>query len=360
MDLRRLRYFVAVAEEGHITRASERLGIQQAPLSQQIKTLERELGAQLLRRHARGVDPTEAGRALLEEARAVLARLTEAEAAVQRAARGEEGRVRVGFTNSACFHPATSAAIAAFREAAPQVALSFDQAGTSVLIERLQKGEVDAAFIRTAAARPQRLTLHPLAEEAMLAALPAGHPLARPDGAGMALADLADETFVAYPRAEGAGLYDAVIAACHNAGFSPRIGYETPQMIATLSLVAAGLGVSIVPASLTRMRLDGVAYRPAAGRAAAEGAAQPGGPARRSVGGGAAVRGGGGAATLGLRPGPQAPLSTPPTPAKGIPHASQICSRPIHVREARRQRFWIPPDPGRRCGRSYKAPSPLR
>jgi DNA-binding transcriptional LysR family regulator len=263
MDLRRLRYFVAVAEEGHVTRASERLGMAQAPLSQQIKTLEREMGAQLFRRRPRGVELTDAGAALLVEARAILARIVDAEAVVRRAARGEEGRVRIGFTNSACFHPATSVAIAVFRAAAPQVALSFDQAGTSVLIERLQKGEVDAAFIRTATARPEGVALHLLADEPMIAALPAAHPLAA--ASAVALADLAGESFVAYPRAEGAGLYDAIIAACHGAGFSPRIGHETPQMIATLSLVAAGLGVSIVPASLTRMRLDGVEYRPLAG-----------------------------------------------------------------------------------------------
>jgi DNA-binding transcriptional LysR family regulator len=260
LDLRRLRYFVAVAEEGHITRASERLGMAQAPLSQQMKTLERELGAQLLRRHPRGVEPTDAGRALLVEARAVLARVAEAEAAVTRTARGEAGRIRVGFTNSACFHPLTAAAIRRFRAAAPQVGLSFEQAGTAALIEALQSGAIDVAFIRTAATRPHGLALHMLAEEAMIVALPVSHPLAGGDGA-LALADLATETFIGYPRAEGAGLYDAIIAACHAEGFSPRIGHETPQMIATLSLVAAGLGVSIVPASLRRMRLDGVAWR---------------------------------------------------------------------------------------------------
>ncbi|HTX49810.1 MAG TPA: LysR family transcriptional regulator [Caulobacteraceae bacterium] len=263
MDLRRLRYFVAVAEEGHVTRASERLGMAQAPLSQQIKTLERELGAQLFRRRPRGVELTDAGAALLVEARAILARIVDAEAMVRRAARGEEGRVRIGFTSSACFHPATSAAIRALRDAAPQVALSFDQAGTPVLIARLQAGDVDAVLIRTAASRPEGVALHRLADEPMIAALPADHPLAT--APALALTELAGETFVAYPRAEGAGLYDAIIAACHGAGFSPHVGHETPQMIATLSLVAAGLGVSLVPASLTRMRLDGVAYRPLLG-----------------------------------------------------------------------------------------------
>ena len=98
-------------------------------------------------------------------------------------------------------------------------------AGTSVLIERLQKGEVDAAFIRTATARPEGVALHLLADEPMIAALPAAHPLAA--ASAVALADLAGETFVAYPRAEGAGLYDAIIAACHGTSFSPRIGHES-------------------------------------------------------------------------------------------------------------------------------------
>jgi DNA-binding transcriptional LysR family regulator len=265
MDFRRLRYFVAVAEEGHVTRAAERLGIQQAPLSQQIKVFEGELGAKLFHRRPRGVELTDAGRTLLDEARVILARTQEAETAVRRAARGEAGRLRIGLTNSACFHPAAPAVIRAFAAAASQVGLSFEIAGTSALIERLATGDVDVAFVRTAAARQPGLSLRRLAEEPMVAALPAGHPLAASDA--VALSDLAVETFVGYPRAEGAGLYDAVIAACHGAGFSPRIGFEAPQMIATLSLVAAGLGVSIVPESLRRMGLDGIEHRPLRGPA---------------------------------------------------------------------------------------------
>jgi DNA-binding transcriptional LysR family regulator len=263
MELRRLRYFVAVAEEGHVTRAAERLGMAQAPLSQQIKRLEHELGAQLFRRRPRGMELTGAGEALLGEARAILGRATEAQALVRRAARGEAGRLRLGLTNSAWFHPAVAAAIAGFHAAAPQVALSFAQAGTGALLELLQTGEVDAAFIRTTSARPEGVAIRRLAEEPVMAALPSRHRLAGRDA--VALADLANETFVAYPRAEGAGLYDAVIAACLSAGFSPRIGYETPQVIATLSLVSAGLGVSIVPASLACLQLERVAYRRLAG-----------------------------------------------------------------------------------------------
>jgi DNA-binding transcriptional LysR family regulator len=265
LDLRRLRYFVAVAEEGHITRASERLGIQQAPLSQQIKTLERELDARLFHRLPRGVAMTDAGAALLTEARAVLARIDQAEAAVLRAARGEAGRLSVAFTHSACFHPLTPAAIRAFREAAPQVALRFDLASTTDLMGRLRSNDVDVAFIRTTSPRPDGLQLYRLSEEAMVVALPTGHPLTR--AAAIDMADLEGEALISYPRSDGAGLYDAIIAACHACNFSPRIVHETPQMISRLNLVAAGLGISIVPESLQRMKLDGVEYRTLTGEA---------------------------------------------------------------------------------------------
>ena len=150
MDLRLLRYFLAVAEELHITRAAARLGIQQAPLSQQIKLLERTLGAQLFRRKPRGVELTEAGVALRTEAASILASVDRAVDTTRRVSRGEQGQIRVGLTTSACFHPFPPQAIRAFRRAHPQVKIEFEQNSTPGLIERLQTGRVDAAFIRTA------------------------------------------------------------------------------------------------------------------------------------------------------------------------------------------------------------------
>jgi DNA-binding transcriptional LysR family regulator len=260
MELRHLRYFVSVAEEGHVTRAAERLGMQQPPLSQQIRALERELGVQLLRRKPRGVEPTEAGRSLLADARAILTQLDHAVATTRRTARGEQGRLAVGFTSSAPFHPFVPRVIRSFRDSYPMVALTLDESGTTELIDDLRQERVDAAFIRTPVADQAGLTVIPLLEEAMLVALPAAHPLAS-ETTPLSLAELATETFIVYRRRSGPGLYDAIFAACHAAGFSLTVGQEAPRIVSTLNLVAAGLGIAIVPASLQRMQMDGVTYR---------------------------------------------------------------------------------------------------
>lgn len=270
MELRHLRYFIAVAEEAHITRAAERLGMQQPPLSQQIKALEQELGVQLLRRKPRGVELTEAGHALLDDARAILLHIDHAFATTRRTARGELGRITVGFTSSAPFHPFVPRVIRAFREAFPLVSLTLEESGTTELIADLRNERVDAAFIRTQVADPMGLTVNPLLEEAMLVAMPSAHALASArsdENSPLPLAALAGETFVVYRRRSGPGLYDAIFAACHAAGFSPLVGQEAPRIVSTLNLVAAGLGIAIVPASLQRMQMDGVVYRRLAGSA---------------------------------------------------------------------------------------------
>jgi DNA-binding transcriptional LysR family regulator len=262
MDLRHLRYFVAVAEEGHITRAAERLGLQQPPLSQQIKALEAELDVQLFRRKPRGVELTEAGRALLDDARAVLSQVEHAVATTRRTARGEQGRIAVGFTSSASFHPLVVRAIRSYRDSYPLVALALEEGGTAELIGALRQERLDAAFIRTPVGDAAELSIVPLLEEEMIAALPSRHPVLRGRGTrGVALSALAHETFILYRRRLGPGLYDSIIAACLRAGFSPRVGQEAPRMFSTLNLVAAGLGVSIIPASMQRLHMDGVVYR---------------------------------------------------------------------------------------------------
>src|SRR3984957_16944269 len=182
MELRPLRYFVAVAEEGHVPRAAERLGIQQPPLSQQIRALERELDAQLFRRKPRGVELTPAGRALLDEARAILARTEKAIAATKRAAHGESGRIGIGFTSSASFHPFVPRAIRAFRESHPLVALALEESGTVELVEALRRQTLDAAFFRSPVGESADLVIRPLLEERMVAALPSGHALSRATG----------------------------------------------------------------------------------------------------------------------------------------------------------------------------------
>jgi len=259
MELRHLRYFIAVAEEAHITRAAERLGIQQPPLSQQIKAMERELDVQLFRRKPRGVELTDAGRALLDDARAILGRLDQAFETTRRTARGEQGRICVGISRTSSYHPLVPQVIRAFREAYPRVFLTIVEARNNELIEHLQSERIDAAFARLPPANPQALVITILLEEPMLVALPRGHALARRSrSAGVSLKDLANETFVAAP---GMGLRAAAFAAFRAAGFTPRSGQEAPNTTSALNFVAAGLGISFVPASLQRLRIDGVAYR---------------------------------------------------------------------------------------------------
>jgi DNA-binding transcriptional LysR family regulator len=265
MELRHLRYFIAVAEEKHMTRAAERLGIQQPPLSMQIRALEQELDAQLFRRQPRGVELTDAGLAFLDRARAILDQVDRAVATTRRTARGEEGRVVVGFTSSAPFHPFVPRVLRAFREVAPLVSLVLEESGSSELVQGLHNEEIDAAFIRSPVADVVGLTVRPLLEEKMLVALPTGHIFARRSSFSrsvlLPLSELAKETFVLYKRPGGPGLYDTIIAACKSAGFSPRVGQEAPRIISTLNLVASGIGVSIVPASLQRLQMDGIVYR---------------------------------------------------------------------------------------------------
>jgi DNA-binding transcriptional LysR family regulator len=266
MELRHLRYFVAVAEEKHITRAAERLGMQQPPLSQQIRALERELDVQLFRRKPRGVELTDAGSAFLADARAILSHIDHAFATTRRTARGEQGEVAVGFTSSTPFHPFVPRIIRAYRDTFPRVSLTLEEGGTTELIDDLRNERIDAAFIRTAIANQEGIVVSTLLQEAMVLALPRGHRVSRRKGA-VALRALAGETFIVYRRRSGPGLYDAILAACNAAGFSPRIGQEAPRIVSTLNLVAAGLGISLVPESLQRMHMDGVIFRRLTGAA---------------------------------------------------------------------------------------------
>jgi DNA-binding transcriptional LysR family regulator len=263
MELRHLRYFIAVAEEKHVTRAAERLGMQQPPLSQQIRALERELEVQLFRRRPRGVELTDAGSALLTEARAILSQIDQAFATTRRTARGVQGKIAVGFTSSAPFHPFVPRVIRAYRDTYPLVSLSLEEGGTTDLIDDLRNERIDAAFIRTMVSNQEGLVVNLLLQESMVLALPRAHDLARRASLNRALPmkALAGETFVVYRRHNGPGLYDAILAACTAAGFSPRIGQEAPRIVSTLNLVAAGLGISLVPESLQRMRMDGVVFR---------------------------------------------------------------------------------------------------
>src|SRR5205823_12424202 len=169
MELRHLRYFVAVAHEGHVTRAAEKLRMQQPPLSQQIRALEREVDAQLFQRHPRGVALTDAGRSFLADAEAILAEVEHAKIRARRTARGETGRIAVGFTTSAPFHPLVARAIREFRRARPEMSFGLEETGSAELLGGLREERLDVAFIRSGLADPAGLVVHPLQDEDMAA-----------------------------------------------------------------------------------------------------------------------------------------------------------------------------------------------
>ena len=264
MDLRHLRTFVTLAEEGSVTRAAERMGLQQPQLTRLLRRLEAEFGVALMERLPRGVRPTEAGAALLDEARQVLARMDGLRAAVDRAARGEQGRLAIGFTGSAALHPFVPRALRRFRTTFPAVSMTLEEAATQELVEALLHERIDAAFVRSDIGGLPEIRVESILDEPMLAALPPGHPLARENGQPLPLACLAAEPFVLYHRPPRPGLYAPIITACRAAGFDPAVVQEAPQLPSTLSLVAAGLGVSLVPASMRDQASHAVTFRPLA------------------------------------------------------------------------------------------------
>jgi DNA-binding transcriptional LysR family regulator len=258
MELRHLRYFLAVAEELSFTRAAGRVGIAQPPFSQQIRALEQEIGVRLLDRTPRRVVLTEAGSVFAERARFILSRIGEAVVVTQQIGRGMSGHVCVGFTESGCFHPAVTRTLLEFRQAYPALHVTLQENKSTNLVAMIREGTVDAAFIRPPFEADEVVAYTPLLQEKMVVAVPRGHRLALRKAT--TLAGLSEEVFVFYHRNVRPGLTDAVIAACERSGFRPRVSQETPQLTSTLNLVAAGLGVSIVPESLKHLRTNDIVY----------------------------------------------------------------------------------------------------
>ena len=260
MELRHLRYFIAVAEELHFGRAAERLGISQPPLSQQIQALEEEIGARLFERTNRRVELTDAGRLFLDESRQVLAQVDKAVLLARRAHLGELGELKIGFTSSAPFTSTIPSSIHAFRKAYPDVHLDLQEMSSRQVLKALLEDSLQVGVIRPLAL-PDAVHWVELFREPLVAVLRADHPLAAGSEDGLAIAALAEEPFVFFPRSYGTGLYDQVIALTRQAGFSPRIAQEASEAMTIIGLVSAGLGVSILPASFRRTRVDGVVYR---------------------------------------------------------------------------------------------------
>jgi DNA-binding transcriptional LysR family regulator len=258
MHLGRLRYFLAVAEELHFGRAAERLGISQPPLSQQIRKLEEEVGARLLHRgRGRGrIQLTEAGRTLLTDARRVVEQVEQTVRATQRAGRGESGTLRVGFIGSASCN-VLPGVLRVFRERFPGVTLSLYEQPTDQQVQGLRAAHLDVGFLRPPVP-DDSIRAELVFREPLVLALPESHPLAKADR--VSLRALAPEPFVLLPRHLGPSLYDQIVTTCRRAGFSPRVGQEAVELHTIVSLVAAGLGVALLPASFRSLRRLGVAY----------------------------------------------------------------------------------------------------
>lgn len=260
MELRHLRYFLAVAEEGHVTRAAERIGIQQPPLSRMLKSLETEIGERLFYRTPRGVELTDAGKAFHLGASGIMGNLKQVIELTRSTARGEQGRIRIGVTPTGPFVPFVPRCLAEFRQSHPAVSLSVQESLSGQLLEDIHSAKVDVAFMWSPHA--EGLLKIPVYQDELVVALPSRHPLAlsrssRP----ISINELARETFIVYGRKDGFGLYAATIIACREAGFSPIFGEESPRLASALTLVAAGLGVVFLPASLQTVRVHGAVYR---------------------------------------------------------------------------------------------------
>jgi DNA-binding transcriptional LysR family regulator len=259
MELRHLRYFITVAEELHFGRAAERLHIAQPPLSQQIRQLEAELGFQLFNRTSRTVQLTEAGKEFLKECRQILQQLEQAVQIGRQISRGELGQLVIGFASSSAYNVLPSI-LQTFRAEVQSVRLELLELTTVRQLQWLETGRIDVGFVRPPV-DIRHYHAKTVFQESFVVALPDGHPLT--DREEVSVRSLANEPFVLFSRSQAPGLYDQIISFCQQAGFSPHVTQEAGlQMQTIISLVAAGMGVALVPSSLQNLQRIGVVYKP--------------------------------------------------------------------------------------------------
>lgn len=253
-----MRYFLAVAKELHFGRAALQLQMAQPPLSQQIKQLEMELGVQLFTRTKRKVTLTEAGVVLQQEAQQLFQQLEQAVNRTQQADRGEVGRLAIAFVSSAMYSLLPDY-LKQFREQYPHIEIVLHELSTQEQIQRLLANQLDIGFMRPPVDQ-QTLQAKPVLQEPLVAALPLGHRIA--SHPNLSIQELQEELFILFPRAMATQLYDQIISFCHQGGFSPMVVQQAAQMQTILSLVAAELGVAIVPESLQNLQRRGVCFIP--------------------------------------------------------------------------------------------------
>jgi len=258
MELRHLRYFVAVATELHFGRAAKMLHISQPPLSMQIRALEEELGVTLLHRTRRQVSMTRAGKAFLHDASQILERVDQATLTARRAARGEIGELVAGFISVADYN-LLPLVLREFRRRFPLVTLSLRELTTDAQITELMEGRIDVGFLLPPVSEA---TIESVAilREPLIAAIPERHALAK-CGDTIPLASLSDAPFIMTPRQMAPGLHDDIVSFCRSAGFSPQVTQEAIQMQTIISLVSAEMGVALIPESLQNLKRTGVIYK---------------------------------------------------------------------------------------------------
>ena len=259
-ELRHLRYFIAVAEELHFGRAAEKLHMAQPPLSQQIRQLESLLGCELFVRTSRAVRLTEAGSALLERSRRLIARMQDDMEFVRRVGRGEKGKLRVGFVGSAMLTKLPET-LHEYRRIFPEVELQLKELFTAAILDGLQQYSIDIGIVRDGDLTPS-LESKTILEERLIAILPQRHALAKQ--ARVKVVQLRDEPFVFYPQSAGRTAWERTMRVCEEHGFSPRVVQEAPHWVTIVSLVGAGLGVSIAPDCIRKITTGNVVSRPLA------------------------------------------------------------------------------------------------
>lgn len=260
MELRQLRYFIAVAEELHFGKAARRLAISQPPLSFNIARLEESLGYTLLRRSTRAVELTAAGKVFYREACRILGLADQAQALGGRAARGEAGSLRVGFVGVALLTP-IAAVLRGFASARPGLLMTVHELNSFEQVHALQREQIDFGILHPYSI-PEDLRTQVLYHEPFVCALQSSHPLA--GGKEIPLKALKDESFVISPRHFSPEYHDRIIAMCVAAGFTPHVRYEVRANATVAALVAAGFGVAIVPRSVSRIAIEGLSFRPLA------------------------------------------------------------------------------------------------
>ncbi|MEH0833268.1 LysR family transcriptional regulator [Pectobacterium cacticida] len=258
MELRYLRYFVAVAQARHFTRAAEHLGMSQPPLSQQIKKFEQEIGTPLFKRLTRGIEMTEAGQALYEDACRILQLTDSAIARTRSIARGEKGSFNIGFSPSAMFHPTVLTLLHRYCQQHPHVQLLPKEDNPATLIASLRERNIDIVFLRLPCDLSDDINGEILADEPMKLVLSAEHELSHKKQ--VLLSELRQEPLIIFPREVCPGLHDMIIRACYLSGYGARPSPFAPQLTATIGMVAAGFGVTLVPESLACIKAEKVTY----------------------------------------------------------------------------------------------------